>query len=67
MIDCSDRIVELAAIAGATVLGVAALIVDGDVGETIVVAIAAALGAVARHYWGGGSNAEEVQVPSNSS
>jgi len=51
MIDCSDRIVELGAIAGITVLGSVALVVDGSIGESIAVAAAAVFGAMARHYW----------------
>jgi len=67
MIDCSDKVVELVAITGLTILGVAAMVVDGDMGETIAIGVAAAFGFLARHFWGGDGDAEKVQESSNSS
>jgi hypothetical protein len=47
-----DQTIEtIAGMAGLTVLGVAALAIDGSLGETIMVAIAAGLGAFVRHVW----------------
>lgn len=45
-VDCDTQTVQATAIVGLTVLGAVALIVDGSMGETIAVAVAAAFGIV---------------------
>jgi hypothetical protein len=51
MIDISDRVVQVVAITGITVLGAIALTVNGDLSQTVIVAVSAFLGGVVRHYW----------------
>jgi len=46
-----DNTLEAFAVVGIVVLGVVAIIWDGNVGETIAVGVAATLGALATHLW----------------
>jgi len=60
--DYDKQAVQIAAIAGLTALGVTAMVVDGDIGNTIALAIAGAIGYLARSLFpGGGSDEAEVQ------
>jgi uncharacterized membrane protein YjjP (DUF1212 family) len=51
MFDISDRVVQVIAIVGITVLGSVALLVRGDLSQTVIVAVSAFLGGLVRHYW----------------
>lgn len=52
----------MAAIAGLTTLGAVAIIIDGDVGNTIAIAIAGAIGFMIRFVFGNkGESTNEVQ------
>jgi len=46
MTDLDNETVQVIAICGVTALGITAMIVDGEIGETIAVAVATGLGAV---------------------
>lgn len=64
MTDLDNETVQVCAIAGVTALGITAMIVDGQIGETIAVAVATGLGAVIGYLFkgrGGSTDAEEVQ------
>ena len=57
-----DHCVQIAALAGLTVLGVVAIVFDGSVGEAMAVAVAGAIGYFARALFPGGDTDEaEVQ------
>lgn len=61
--ECDKETVQVAAIAGLTTLGAVAIIIDGDVGNTIAIAIAGAIGFMIRFVFGnkgGETDAEEV-------
>lgn len=60
-VDCDDQTVEVVAIVGVTVLGAVAIVVDGDVGNTIAIAIAAALGAIIKGIFDRKAAREEVK------
>jgi len=45
--ECNDKMVQIAAIAGLTSLGAVCIIFDGDVGNLLAIAIAGALGLIA--------------------
>jgi len=47
MMECNDKMVQIATVAGLTTLGAVAIIFDGDIGEVIAIAIAGALGLIA--------------------
>lgn len=47
MIECNDKAVQVAAIAGLTTLGSVCIIFDGEVGNVLAIAIAGALGLIA--------------------
>lgn len=51
MIDISDKVLEAIALGCVTVLGISAIVIDGNVGEAILVTVAGAIGAFARHVW----------------
>ena len=60
-----QTIVELAGMALLGVLALGAMIVDGDIGESVMVGVSAGLGAIVTHVYhtgkGGDSDEEEVQ------
>lgn len=63
MTDIDNETVQVVAIIGVIALGVTAMIVDGEIGETIAIAVATALGAVVGYLFknrGGSTDAEEV-------
>jgi len=45
--ECNDKMVQIAAIAGLTSLGAVCIIFDGEVGNLLAIAIAGALGLIA--------------------
>lgn len=61
-IDIDKQCVQMVAIAGLTVLGSVAIIVDGEVGNVIAIAIAGAVGYLARSLFPGGET-NEAEVP----
>ena len=62
--DLDRECVQIAAIVGLTILGSVAIVYDGSVGEAIAVAVAGAIGFLARSIFGGMKDeAEEVQKP----
>ena len=60
--DFDKECVQMVAIAGLTVLGSVAIIFDGDIGMTIAIGVAGALGFLARSLFPGGEKDEE-EVP----
>jgi len=63
MTDLDNETVQVFAIAGVTALGITAMVVDGEIGETIAVAVATGLGAVIGYLFktrGGSADAKEV-------
>ena len=50
-VDVGTNIVQIAGLSCIAVLGIGAIVVDGNVGESILVACAAGLGAFVRHIW----------------
>ena len=60
--EISEHCVQIAALAGLTVIGVVAIVYDGSVGEAMAVAVAGAIGYFARALFPGGATDEkEVQ------
>jgi len=59
--ETDKEIVQVVAIAGMTALGIAALVVDGSMGETIMVAVAGAIGVIAGYLFPKGGSKDEVQ------
>ena len=60
--DFDRECVQMTAIAGLTILGSVAVIFDGDIGMTIAIGVAGALGFLARSLFPGGKQDEkEVQ------
>ena len=51
--ECNEQMVEIMAILGVVALGMTAIIVDGQIGEVIAIAVSAALGFMAAHLWKG--------------
>lgn len=45
--ECNDKMVQIAAIAGLTSLGAVCIIFDGEIGNLMAIAIAGALGLIA--------------------
>jgi len=45
--ECNDKMVQIAAIAGLTALGSVCIIFDGEIGNLLAIAIAGALGLIA--------------------
>jgi len=60
--DFDKQCVQMVAIAGLTALGITAIVVDGDVGNMIAVAIAGAIGYLARSLFPGGGVEDEAEV-----
>jgi len=63
MTDLDTETVQVIAIAGVTALGITAMVVDGEIGETIAVAVATGLGAFIGYLFkskGGKDDAKEV-------
>lgn len=58
--DCNKGTVQVISVIGITVLGSVAMIMDGSAGETIAIAVAAALGALTMGLFKGGKK-NEVQ------
>jgi len=66
MTDLDNETVQVCAIAGITALGITAMVVDGDIGETIAVAVATGLGAIIGYLFkvrqkGGSTDASEEE------
>lgn len=66
MTDIDNETVQVCAIAGITALGITAMVVDGDIGETIAVAVATGLGAIIGYLFkvrqkGGSEDASEEE------
>lgn len=59
--DLDKQCVQIAAIAGLTILGSVSIIFDGDIGMTIAIGVAGALGFLARSLFGGAKDEKEVQ------
>jgi len=59
--DLDKQCVQIAAIAGLTALGITAIVIDGDVGNMIAVAIAGAIGYLARSLFPRGET-DETEV-----
>jgi lipid-binding SYLF domain-containing protein len=62
MTDLDNETVQVVAIIGVIALGVTAMVVDGEIGETIAVAVATGLGAVIGYLFknrGGETDATE--------
>lgn len=59
--DFDKECVQIAAIVGLTILGSVAIIFDGDIGMTIAIGVAGALGFLARSLFGGAKDEAEVQ------
>jgi hypothetical protein len=51
MIDLSDRALQGLAVLCVAALGAVALLTQSDYSQTIVIAVSAFLGALARHFW----------------
>jgi len=56
--ECNDEMVEMTAILGITALGATAIIIDGQIGEVIAIAVSGALGFMAAHLWRVGKDIE---------
>jgi hypothetical protein len=59
MIDLSDRALQGLAILSVAALGGVALLTQSDYTQTIIIAVSAFLGALAKHFWG----AQEAATP----
>lgn len=58
--ECSNQTMRYAvAMIGLTALGITAIIVDGDIGNTIAIAVAAGIGYLVKDYRGGESHGQE--------
>lgn len=64
MMDCSDNVVEIAGLCAITALGTSALVIDGSMAETIVIAVAAGIGAFVTHVYhiGGTRNDDKEEA-----
>jgi uncharacterized membrane protein YadS len=62
MIDLDNQTVQVVAICGVTAIGITAMIVDGDIGQTMAVAVATALGVLVGYLFprGGMTDAKKV-------